>query len=326
MGTFGGRRAVARASALSALALTLAVPLVALTGCSGALDQAHTVQTHLNRIDEIESADVSTPSATVGPEITVTYDGSSSARELSRLIAAIDRVADGEDYPSYRLDLIPTDRRNDRLTVDDAFAGSPDEGTVLANWLSTSSVLLGDVHYRFESGQESIDVDSGAGILHDVGEASRIGYGLDGTTWTFHDGEDTFVVEGQVGPSDVSLFQDAARTLSSQALPAPASSWRLERRDDQLLLDLGVGLPGGPVPADQLTTSTYGDDVQRLAAVALAAARSAALPITLRLVNPAPAGSDVFGFWASDQRPVRGRDPLMRGWDRWLSRLAGQHA
>jgi hypothetical protein len=42
----------------------------------------------------------------------------------------------------------------------------------------------------------------------------------------------------------------------------------------------------------------------------------------MRLNNPTETGSDVFGYWISDQQPVRGRDRLMRGWDLWLVALA----
>lgn len=322
MGTFGGRRAVERAAALAAGSLVLASLAASLTGCTGALDQAHSVQTRLNRIDEVSSADVSTPSADTGAAITVTYADAGSVRELTRLIAAVDGVAEEEDYPSYRLDLVPADGPSDRLTVDDSFAGSADEEAVLANWFATTAALLGDVHYRFEPGEESIELDSSAGILHDVSEASRIGYGFDGTVWTFRAGESAFVVSGRVSPTDVALFQTTERTVSSEVLPAPASAWRLERRDGHVLLDLDVAFGTGPVPPERLTIQRYGDDVERLAGAAIGAVRLAGLPASLRLVNPVPDRTDVFGYWASDARPVRGRDPLLRGWDLWLVGLA----
>lgn len=313
---------MARASAL--LALTL--PAGSLTACSGALDQAHSVQTRLNRIEEVTDAQVSTPSADTGAAIEVTYDDVASARTLTRLVKDIDDVADGEDYPSYRLDLVPADNDRDRLTVDDAFAGSDAEPTVLANWFATTSALLGDVRYRFEPGAESIDVDSGAGIAHDVGEASRIRYGFPGTVWTFRDEDSAFVASGRVSPTDVLLFEGAERTVTSEVLPAPATVWHLERRDGHVLMDLDVGFPGGSVPPERLTTQRYGGDVERLAGAAMAAAEVASLPVALRLVNVTPDGDDVFGYWASDQRPVRGRDALVRGWDRWLSHLADHPA
>ena len=320
MRTFGGRRAVTRAAV--AVTLPLALLSACLGACTGALDQAHTVQTHLNRIDEVASSKVATPSTDTGAAITVTYQDVEAPRQLLRLAAAVDRVADEQDYPSYRLDLVPAANDADRLTVDDRFATSPDAEEVAANWFATTAALLGDVRYRFESGEESIDLESGAGILHDVGEASRIGYGFDDTVWTFRSGDSAFVVAGRVSPTDVTLFQGTQRTVASGVLPAPASTWRLERRDGHVLLDLRVAFAGGPVEPGRLTIPRYGDDVERLAGAAIGAVRVAALPDTMRLVNPAPTEDDVFGFWSSDDRPVRGRDPLSRGWDAWLVALA----
>jgi hypothetical protein len=318
MGTFGGRGAVARAVALSAASL----PLALLASCSGALDQAHTVQTHLNRIDEVTHSQVATPSADTGAAITVTYQYADSVRELGRLIGEIDRVADEQDYPSYRLDLVPAASDTDRLTVDDSFSGSAAEPEVLGNWLATTAALLGDVRYRFELGEESIDLESGAGIMHDVSEAGRIGYGFSGTVWTFRDADGVFVVAGRVSPTDVLLFQSTQRTVTSEVLPAPATTWQLERRDGHVVLDLDVGFAGGSVPPERLTIQRYGADVERLASAAMGAARLVGQPVTMRLVNPAPNADDVFGHWSSDARPVRGRDPLVRGWDRWLVDLA----
>lgn len=319
MGTFGGRRAVACASAGLALLLSTSQ----LGGCSGAIDQSHSVQTKLNRIDGVSEATVTTPSASTGAAIEVTYGGDPTERALSRLIEEIDRVADGEDYPSYRLDLMPASNARDRLTVDDSFTGSRDETTVLANWLTTTTVLLGDVHYRVEPGAESITLDSGPAIAHDVGEASRIGYGYAGTEWIFVNGDASFAVSGRVSPTDVVLFQDVQRTVSSDVLPAPATAWRLERRDVQVLLDLDVELPGAPVPPEQLTVSRYGDAVKPLATAAMTSLAVAGPRSTLRLINPTSGGGDdVFGYWVSDQRPVRGRDPVQREWDPWLVALA----
>lgn len=317
---------MARASALTAVGLALTLPLATLAACTGALDQAHTVQTHLNRIDEVTDAEVATPSADTGAAITVTYTDVETVRELSRLIGSIDAIADEEGYPSYRLDLVPAESTSDRLLVDDSFAGSADETEVLGNWFATTGALLGDVGYRFEPGQEAIELDSGAGILHDVSEASRIGYGFTTTVWTFRSGESSFVVAGRVSPIDVSLFQGTARTVSSEVLPAPAATWQLERRDGHVLLDLLVAFASGPVPPERLTVERYGDDVERLARAAMGVVSVSGLPVTLRLVNGAPESADVFGFWASDARPVRGRDPLARGWDLWLVRLAQQRA
>ena len=323
MGTFGGRRAVARASGRVAACLALALPVALLSSCTAALDQAHTVQTKLNRIEQVTRSSVTTPSADTGAAITVTFTRADSVRTLARLVAQIDAVADEEAYPSYRLDLVPADSEGERLMVDDSFTGSDDEEAVLGNWFATTSALLGDVRYRFEPGEESIELDSGAGILHDVGEAGRIGYGSPATVWTFRDGEDAFVASGRVAPADTALFQATQRTVSSEVLPAPASSWLLQRLDGHVLLDLDVGFPAAPVPPERLTIAQYGEDVARLASAAMGAVGTAGLPVTLRLVNVAPQSRDVFGHWESDRRPVRGRDPLVRGWDLWLARLAG---
>lgn len=321
MGTFGGRRAVACASALLAVLL----PGSLLTACSDPIDQSHTVQTQLNRIDAVTDAQVTTPSDSTGAVIEVVYNDDPTARELAALVKEIDAVTDREDYPSYRLDLVPAQDDGDRLTVDDTFVDSDDRSTVLENWLSTTSVLLGDVHYTFEPGTETIEVEAGPGILHDVGEASRIGYGYAGTEWTFRNGDTSFVVSGRVSPTDVDLFQDVQRSVSSEVLPAPATAWRLERRARQVLLDLDVGLEGTPVPPARVTIPRYGEAVSRLASAAMTATEAASLPVTLRLINPGAAGQgdDVFGYWVSDERPVRGRDPLVRGWDLWLEKLAG---
>jgi hypothetical protein len=325
MGTFGGRRAVAHAVARLVpplvpplmLASVLAVPLLA--GCSAALDQAHSVQTRLGRLEEVAGVEVTTPSADAGAAIRLDYTGATTGRELSRLIDAIDRVATDERYPSYRLELTSSD--TDRLVVDDGFVGSRAEPAVLENWLAVTSVLLGEVDYIYEAGHEAIVVDAGAGIAHDVGEASRIRYGTDDTTWTFRDDGTTFVASGRVSAADVLLFQGVQRTVSSEVLPAPARTWRLERYDDHLLLDLHVTVPGRDVTAEQLTVRRYGADVRRLVVAALGQL-DVGLPVWVRLHHVTAAGDDLFGYWVSDQRPVRGRDRLVRGWDLWLVEVA----
>ncbi|CAI9405855.1 hypothetical protein HIDPHFAB_04468 [Nocardioides sp. T2.26MG-1] len=323
MGTFGGRRAVARASALAVLSVPLLTgPLLA--GCSTALDQAHSVQTRLGRLHQVGDATVTTPTEDRAAAIAVTYTGVATERELTRLLTEIDRVADEADYPPYRLDLAPADAGTDTLVVDDAFIGSEAEPTVLASWLSVGSALLGDVTYSYQPGNETIVVDSGPGVGHDVGEASRIGYGFHDTTWTFRNGGTAFVVAGRVSPTDVVLFQAVQRSVSSEALPAPAPTWRFERRADHLLLDLDVRLPG-PVEPERLTIARYGPDVARLVEAALGAVRADDRPVWLRLHHRTDTTDDLFGYWVSDQHPVRGRDRLMRGWDRWLAALARPH-
>lgn len=344
MGTFGGRRAVARASAAVALppvpravlrvvppvvlrvvlCVAVAVPLVA--GCSRALDQAHSIQTRLGRIDEVGDATVATPTADRAAAIAVRYTGVTSERGLARLLTDIDRVADEADYPPYRLDLVAADSPGDTLVVDEAFIGSEAEPTVLTTWRRLTAALLGDVTYSYQPGREVLTVDSGAGVSHDVGEASRVGYGLRDTTWRFRDEDTSFVVSGRVSPADVVLFESVQRSVSSESLPAPARTWRLERRTDHLLLDLDVGFPG-PVAPERLTPARYGEDVSRLVRAALGAVRGVSRPVWLRLHHPGDpgepgSGDDVFGYWVSGQQPVRGRDRLLRGWDQWLAELA----
>ena len=313
---------MAHASALLLSVGVLCVPLLA--GCTGALDQAHSVQTRLGRIDQVADATVATPSDERAAAITVGYTGVSTERELARLVADIDRVADDVDYPAYRLDLVPTDSPGDTLVVDSSFVGSDVESPVLASWLRVTAALLGDVTYSYQPGNESIGVESGAAVAHDVGEASRVGYGFHDTTWTFTNAGTVFVASGRVSPTDVLLFSGVQRSVSSAALPAPAPAWRLERRDDHLLLDLDVAFTSGPVAPERLTIARYGDDVQRLVLAALDAVRVAGLPVWLRLHNRADTGDpdDVFGYWVAGDRPVRGRDRLLRGWDPWLAALA----
>ena len=127
-----------------------------------------------------------------------------------------------------------------------------------------------------------------------------------------------------VSGTDVLLFEGTQRSVTSEVLPTPATDWRLERRDGHVLLDLDVGFPGGSVPPERLTIGRYGEDVERLATAAIDATEVESMPTTLRLVNVTPEGDDVFGYWVSDQRPVRGRDRLVRGWDLWLVHLAQQ--
>lgn len=326
MRTFGGRRAVAAArvpAASSVLAGLLAGLLLGpLTGCSAAVDRAHGVQTRLGRVAEVVDADVTTPSAARGPAISVTYAPTDSTRTLAGLVKDVATIADEEDYPSYRLDMVPSGSAGDRLVVDDAFTGGAREEAVLGAWVAATDALLGAVTYRYEGGVESIVVDAGAAVGHDVTEASRIGYGRRDTTWSFVDGDAVFVASGRVSPADVTLVRGVQRTVSSELLAAPAPAWRLERRDDHVRLVLDVALRGSPADPALLTVARYGADVGRLVGSALASARVARLPIWLQLRHRTAEGTDVFGSWMSGRQPLRGRDPLVRGWDAWLADLA----
>jgi hypothetical protein len=154
MGTFGGRRAVAHASALVVLSVAL------LAGCSAALDQAHSVQTRLGRIEQVTDTSVTTPSAERGAAISVGYGDVTTERGLSRLLAEVDRVADEADYPAYRLDLRPAEAPGDALVVDDSFIGSDAESSVLRAWILVTAALLGDVDYSYEPDRKSTRLNS----------------------------------------------------------------------------------------------------------------------------------------------------------------------
>lgn len=302
--------------------VALCVPAALLTGCSAAVDLSHSVQTKLGRIDGIAEASVATPSEDTGAAIAVTYTGADTTRELADLLVEIEKVTDEAAYPSYRLDLTPAGSNGDRLTVDDTFVDSQDRTEVLDNWFAVTAALLGPVQYTFEPGSETITVDSEAGIAHDVGEASRLRYGFPSTTWTFVNGDTSFVASGRVSPTDVTMFGTVQRSVASDVLPAPAPGWRLERWAKQVVLDLDVAFPGAPVAPERLTVDHYQRDVEPLFDAAVDATRQAGLPVRVELRNPTGAAPDVFGYWTSDARPERGRDPLSRGWDAWLVAVA----
>lgn len=302
--------------------LVAAVVLGPMTGCAGSVDQAHSVQTRLGRVDGILTAEVTAPSASHTALIQVTFDSSLTSADLALLIADVARAARAEQYAGYRLDLVPGDGESDVLVVDDTFHDSSDEKTVLVNWKIVTEALLGPVTYSFQSGDEAISVDSGSALLHDVTEAGRIGYGYADTTWSFTSGDDVLVVSGRLSGTDVDLLQRVQRTVASTQLPVPASSWRVERRRRHVLVDLEVGLPGAPVAPELVTVRRYGSDVRPLVLAALDSVAVADLPVSLQLSHLVAEGHDVFGWWVSGQRPVYGRDLLNRGWDRWLAGVA----
>lgn len=298
------------------------VPLTLLVGCSQSIDQAHTLQTRLGSLDGVTTADVSAPSVSRAAVISVSFDPSLTAADIGHLVDQVARAATAEKYPSYRLDLTAANGSRDGLVVNDSFAASPDEATVIANWLAVSAAVLGEVSYTFESGNETIAVDSGAAAVHDVTEISRIGYGYADTNWSIAAAGGTFVATGRVSSSDVELFQQVQRSIGSPSLPVRASGWRLERRRDLVRLDLLVGFPHEPVAPAELTLARFGDDLRPLVRAALDATTVAGLPIWLELRHAGAPGNDVFGYWVSNEHAVPGRDRLDRGWDRWLAGVA----
>ncbi len=303
MRTSGGR------GAGSVLAFCLPALLVfSLAGCTEEADRAHVLQTHLGRIDHVESVDVTTASLDRGTVIGIRFDAGEvdEASELTKLIADIDAAADEDGYSTYRLDLTP-DGGAAKLVVDDSFTGRDDEDAVLSNWYAVRDTLLGDLQYVVVPDVETITVDSGGAIAHDVGEAGHLHYGSANTTWTFVNADTSFTVAGAVGFDDSSLFQDVQRSVSSESLQVSAPGWQLDRRDGHVRLDLDVEFDGQSVPPAQLTIAQYGADVSELARAALGAANVAGLPVWLDLHNDD--GSDDFGddfaSWVSGQDPAR---------------------
>ncbi|MEP9363103.1 hypothetical protein ABLE68_09080 [Nocardioides sp. CN2-186] len=320
MRTSGGR------GAGSVLAICLPALLVlSLAGCTEEADRAHVLQTHIGRIEHVDSVDVTTASRDRGTVIAVRFDAGAVDRApaLTTLIADVDAAVDDEGYSTYRLDLTP-DSGAAKLVVDDSFAGRDDETAVLTNWYAVRDALLGDLEYVVVPGVETITVDSGGAIAHDVSEAGHLHYGSAGTTWTFVNADTSFTVAGAVGFDDSSLFQDVQRSVSSESLQASAPGWRLDRRDGHVRLDLDVEFDGQPVPPAELTIARYGADVSALARAAIGAARVAGLPVWLDLHNDDGSGAfdDDFASWVTGQAPAKGRDPLDRGWDVWLAGLA----
>ena len=316
MATWGGRLAV-----VAALSAALA-PVSLTAGCAGSIDQAHSVQTKLGRVDGVVEVEVTAATPDHGARIGVVFTPELAPRDVLVLVRAIAEVASEEDYPSYRLDLREAESEQDLLVVDDSFDESPRAREVVDTWQRVGDALLGDVTFVFEPGSESISVDAGGAFLHDIAEASRIRYGHpQTTTWQFTVDPSVFVLDGRVTATDLLLAQRVQRTVASPNLVVPASTWRLERRADHVLLDLRPDFVDGPVPPRDLSVSRYGEDLELLVETAVDAVHVTSRPIWLRLRQETPAGDDVFAWWVSDQRPVRGRDPLGRGWDGWLRSL-----
>jgi hypothetical protein len=307
MATWGGRLAVTAA---------LAVALAGLGACAGSIDQAHSVQTRLGRIDEVVDAEVTPATPDRGARITVVMAPRLAPAQVVALVREVAAVADGEDYPSYRLDL-RVDGTDDVLVVDDTFDDAPGGRALVDRWQRVAATMLGGVTAVVEAAGEAISVESSAGFLQDVTEASRIpGLGGD-LTWRFATGPSVFVVDGRVRGPDVLLAQRVQRTVASPSLPLAASTWRLESRRDHVLLDLVVDLDE-QVPARAITRRRYAADVRVLVDGAIGAVGATPEPLWVRLRHRTAAGDDVFAWWVSGQPPVAGRDRLDRGWDRWL--------
>jgi hypothetical protein len=311
MGFLGGRGA--------ATVLAAALLGAGMAGCSEAVDEARTVQTHLGRVPDVVAVDVTTPTRNRTAAITVTYaDDIERPAELATLITAIDDTATDLDYPAYRLTLVPSMAPDSALVVESVVRDRAVVDDALPSWFTVTSALLGAVTYDVQPDAETITVDAQGAAAHDVAEAQRIGHGTRRTTWVFRAESSTFTASGRLRPSDVALFQAVQRNAGVSGQPVSASSWQLDRRDDHVRLDLDVAFGTTPVPPAQLTVLRYSRTVAPLARVSLVALDRTRLPAYLTLHS----GSDTFATWASGQEPGKGRDPLNRGWDVWLAEQA----
>lgn len=311
MGIVGVTRALATVTAMTLGAV--------LAGCAESVDEARTVQAQIERLHQVVDVAVTTPSTDRTAAIRVTYDGDvDQPSVLAELIAAVGKVADGQDYPAYPLTLVPATEPDSALTIGGDFRNRAAEDKVLATWFTVTGALLGSVGYVAGQDGETITVDSEGGVAHDLAEVRRVGHGSGRTTWVFRAGAATFTVGGRVRPSDVALFQVAQRNAGVEGQPVWARSWQLDRRPGHVRLDLDVALGSADVSPGQLTVPRYGRTVAPLAHNSLVALGRTRRPAWLTLHR----GDDTFATWASGQTPGKGRDPLARGWDVWLMQQA----
>ncbi|MDP2775784.1 MAG: hypothetical protein Q8O61_19675 [Nocardioides sp.] len=315
MAVLGGFRAQTCALAL--------LPALLLAGCAEDVDQAQAVQTRLGRVELVSSSEVTSPTSDRGARIALVVRAGLSAAEVVALTGAVADIAADEDYLAYRLALRVAGTPTAALVVDDDFGDDRRAAVVVRHWQRLSSALLGEITYRYQPGAEIVEVETVGSLVHDVQEAGRIGYGSAATTWRFAAGGSVYIDDGRLHPQDVLLVQRVERTVASPSLPVPAPGWRLETRADHVQLDLPVVLPQSGVAPSTLTVKAFELPLRSLAVGALDALSVTGKPVWLRLHHPSSEGDDVFGWWASDDPPLPGRDPLHRGWDAWLEALAG---
>lgn len=307
MGIVGVTRALA-----TAIAMTLGA---ALAGCAEPVDEARAVQAQIGRIHQVVDVAVATPSTDRSAAIRVTYDDDvDQPSVLAGLIAAVSKVADSLDYPTYPLTLVPATEPDSALTIGAAFRRPAAEDAVLTTWFAVTGALLGSVGYVVGPDGETITVGSEGGVAHDLAEMRRVGHGSARTTWVFRAGPATFTVGGRVRPSDVALFQAVQRNAGAEGQPVWARAWQLDRRPGHVRLDLDVALGSAEVSPGLLTVPRYGRTVAPLAHNSLVALDRTGRPAWLTLHS----GEDRYATWASGQTPGKGRDPLGRGWDIWL--------
>ena len=313
------RRGWGRGQRCAVLAVVAAVLLGA--GCSADLDRARSLDTRVAGLDGVDDADVRSATSDRANLVRVTLDLGLDATETLAAVRRVDRQAREAGFTPYVLEVSRTITADDLLVVDDTFVGSRDARRVVASWIRVTDAMLGEVTYEFGPGQEAIEVVSGGGIAHDVGEASRIGYGADDTTWRFRADAAEFVTSGPVTRRDVTLFNRVQRSVASTVLPVPATYWELHRRTGHVLLDLEVALDGGGSP-ERITLERRGPAIRPLAVAAVTSTRYPATPRWVQLSDVTATGRDTFASWSSETRPVRGRDRYSRGWDLWWVRVA----
>lgn len=323
MGHGGSRDAPARAGLpATLLAVLLALLMLpTLTGCSQEVTEARTLQTTLRMIDGVSDSDVASATTDSVARVDVMLDLDLDPGATLAVIRDVTEATDETGWTDYLLQVRRSPVDEDRLVVDDAFAGSRGARVVTENWIRVSDALLGEVDYSYQAGNETIAVASGGGIGHDVLEASRIGYGWGETTWRFSAEGATFVVSGRVERRDATLFDRVQRSVSSSVLPVPALAWRLERRTTHVLLDLEVMIAGED--PERISVERWGESLRPLAQAALNTTRYPGRSRWLLISDRTDTDErDTFASWSSTSRPVKGRDPHLRGWDQWWWTLA----
>lgn len=312
MATWGGRPA--------ACAAVLAMGVAVLGACAEpAVDEAQGVRAEVGRLDPVAEIEVSGPSRDRGATVAVVLEPGTSADRAVAVVRGVARAAAAQGWASYRLELRDSGHRDDVLLADETLRSGVQR--VLADHRRVSDAVLGAVTWRVETSGTTVAVDAGGGLLHDTQEAGRTAYGDRATTWRFSAAPHAATFDRRVGPLDLELLRRVQRSLVSPSLRVPAARWELAVHDDDVLLDVAVDLPGGPVLPTDLVPSRHAPLLRPLALAARAAVAPALdLPVTVRLRQAGPV-ADVFAWWTSDHPPVPGRDPLARGWDRWLAAL-----
>ncbi|MDN4161033.1 hypothetical protein [Nocardioides abyssi] len=315
MATWGGRP-----TAAAVLALGVGLCAATLAGCAQpAVDEAQAVRAAVSRLGPVAEVEVSRPSGDRAPTVAVVLEPGTGPSRATAVVRGVARAAAAQGWRTYLLELRDAADRGDLLIADETLRSGV--RAVLGDQRRVADAVLGAVTWRVETSGTTVTVNAVGGLVHDAQEAARTAYGDRTTTWRFAAGPGTVVVDRKVGPMDVEVVRRAQRSLTSPSLPAPAERWTLSVRDDHVLLDLAVALPGGPVPPAELEPGRAAALVRPVALAARAAllpARDLLVSVRLRQAGPA---TDVFAWWTSDHPPVPGRDPLARGWDRWFAAL-----